>query len=617
MKKVLVFAIAASVMWLSPPDVSAINYYVSPSGSDTNPGTSELPFETIQKAADIVVAGDTVIVRDGVYTDSNDYGDISNCIVILRRDGTPTDWITFRAENTHGAVLDGNNVRNTAFYLYRADYIHIEGFEIKRVGGVHCNNSHDSYIYKCKIHDIGRYYTSPACNGYTIGFAGISSTDTVYNVTVDSCMFYDIGRQHQDPYCVDDYKYDQMLYAQGKGWLIKNNIFYNAPSGWALKLDGHDGATSEPTHKVINNTFAHDTNVGVDAEGHIVIVLSHGDYPSSDLVIQNNIFYNPPGSSAIYVRYYIDLAGSIFRNNVTSSSDLWGRYGGSPHPSNPTESDNTTGLSLSSFNLTDPENNDFTLTSSAAYLIDNGIAIDAPDYDYAGTSRPYGDGYDIGAYEFTGVAYFPIDRTNWSVEFVDSEETIGDDGEAENSFDGDPDTFWCTQWTPTSPAHPHEIQIDLGGFYDICGFRYLPRQDVGPGDENGMIDEYEFYVSSDTADWGTAVASGTWTAGKMEKQVLFGCTLGQYVRLIALSEVNGNPWTSMAELNVLAVQPDLDINNDGKVNIEDFAILAAWWDDENACSSPDWCEGADFDMNGMVNMLDLAYFVENWLRHGE
>jgi hypothetical protein len=70
----------------------------------------------------------------------------------------------------------------------------------------------------------------------------------------------------------------------------------------------------------------------------------------------------------------------------------------------------------------------------------------------------------------------------------------------------------------------------------------------------------------------------------------------------------------MAELNVLAVQPDSDINNDGKVNIEDFAVLSVWWDNENACSSSGWCGGADFNMSRTVDFTDLAYFVENWLR---
>jgi len=38
-----------------------------------------------------------------------------------------------------------------------------------------------------------------------------------------------------------------------------------------------------------------------------------------------------------------------------------------------------------------------------------------------------------------------------------------------------------------------------------------------------------------------------------EKEVLFSIVTGRYVRLVALSEVNGNPWTTMAELGVLGV----------------------------------------------------------------
>ena len=42
-------------------------YYVAKSGSDRNPGTKNCPFLTIQRAADVAVAGDTVIVHEGVY----------------------------------------------------------------------------------------------------------------------------------------------------------------------------------------------------------------------------------------------------------------------------------------------------------------------------------------------------------------------------------------------------------------------------------------------------------------------------------------------------------------------------------------------------------------------
>jgi hypothetical protein len=46
---------------------------------------------------------------------------------------------------------------------------------------------------------------------------------------------------------------------------------------------------------------------------------------------------------------------------------------------------------------------------------------------------------------------------------VDSEELVGEDGGADNVLDGQPDTFGYTEWSSSSPAHPHELVIWLGG----------------------------------------------------------------------------------------------------------------------------------------------------------
>jgi len=141
-----------------------------------------------------------------------------------------------------------------------------------------------------------------------------------------------------------------------------------------------------------------------------------------------------------------------------------------------------------------------------------------------------------------------IPHTNWSLWYADSEETVGEDGAAENAFDDSLASFWHTQWSGGSPSPPHEIQIDLGGSYSIDGFRYFPRQDGGV---NGTIAGYEFYVSTDGSTWGSPVATGVFASNTAEKEVLFPATTGRYIRLRALSEINGNPWTSMAEINVL------------------------------------------------------------------
>lgn len=142
-----------------------------------------------------------------------------------------------------------------------------------------------------------------------------------------------------------------------------------------------------------------------------------------------------------------------------------------------------------------------------------------------------------------------IPTTDWRLRYVDSQEIVGENGAATNAFDGNPATIWHTQWLGASPAPPHEIQIDLGKSYELNGFRYLPRQDVDA--VNGRIAQYEFYVSSDGSIWGTPVATGTFVNSAAEKEVPFPATIGRYIRLRALTEVNGRPWTSAAEIKML------------------------------------------------------------------
>ncbi|MQA24482.1 MAG: DUF1565 domain-containing protein, partial [Micromonosporaceae bacterium] len=60
-------ALVGSIL-LAPPALAASDYYVSPSGSDANPGTSaDSPFGTIQRALDVAPSGSTVHLASGVY----------------------------------------------------------------------------------------------------------------------------------------------------------------------------------------------------------------------------------------------------------------------------------------------------------------------------------------------------------------------------------------------------------------------------------------------------------------------------------------------------------------------------------------------------------------------
>jgi hypothetical protein len=76
--------------------VFGATYYVDPNGNDCNDGLSlQTPFQTIQKAADIVNAGDIVLIRGGEYTDS----------VVIARGGTESNYIIFKAYQNETPVL--------------------------------------------------------------------------------------------------------------------------------------------------------------------------------------------------------------------------------------------------------------------------------------------------------------------------------------------------------------------------------------------------------------------------------------------------------------------------------------------------------------------------------
>jgi hypothetical protein len=48
-------------------------YFVSTSGSDTNPGTEAAPWRTIQKAVNSAPSGSTIVIRGGTYRETVSY----------------------------------------------------------------------------------------------------------------------------------------------------------------------------------------------------------------------------------------------------------------------------------------------------------------------------------------------------------------------------------------------------------------------------------------------------------------------------------------------------------------------------------------------------------------
>ena len=69
---------------------------------------------------------------------------------------------------------------------------------------------------------------------------------------------------------------------------------------------------------------------------------------------------------------------------------------------------------------------------------------------------------------------------------------------------------------------------------------------------NGTIKDYEVFASSDGKDFGPQASKGSFANSNDWNTIAFSAPIeARYVKLLALSEVQGRPWTSIAELKIL------------------------------------------------------------------
>ncbi|MGQ0827488.1 MAG: right-handed parallel beta-helix repeat-containing protein [Bacteroidota bacterium] len=141
------------------------NYYVSPTGSDNNPGTLALPFKTIQKGVDAVAAGDIVNVRAGTYPEK----------VTMSKGGTVNNYVTLRTYNAEVVTIDppGDNLlRSTVGILIKAPYIRVKGFSIvDNFGGI-CADANSHHVI------IEHNYVTEYGGGYGVKMGGEMSYNT-------------------------------------------------------------------------------------------------------------------------------------------------------------------------------------------------------------------------------------------------------------------------------------------------------------------------------------------------------------------------------------------------------------------------------------------------------
>jgi len=158
--------------------VSAATYYVAgDTGLDTNDGSISTPWKTIQKAADTMVAGDTVNVKGGITYIGSNFCVNTNAVFCPANSGTSGSPITYQSwVGTGTPILDGQNT--TYGIQTNKSYLNISGFYIKNLSslgyGINISGGAEDIVANNIIESTGLFT-------YAIYFQYNSGTNKAYN----------------------------------------------------------------------------------------------------------------------------------------------------------------------------------------------------------------------------------------------------------------------------------------------------------------------------------------------------------------------------------------------------------------------------------------------------
>jgi hypothetical protein len=431
------------------------DYYVDPTGSDANPGTAESPWRTIQKAAATVMAGDTVHVRAGTYNEQ----------VKVQHSGMPGARITFIAEPGEKVVIDGQGIDipdyGGLFELVSRSYISVSGFTIQNAGPnlysvglladtcshVSIENNHvidttssgiaawggdhieilDNEVERCvngghseclsvagvnvfevarnHVHDTGENYLGTGSGGEGICIKDGSADGSVHDNEVHHVQSVGIYVDAWDKHTHDISVFRNRLY--------ETTDLSGAIGGSGIGLASESGGLLENVH-VYNNVSYRNGYTGLIVGGYGNPVDRH---PIENVFIVNNTFYGN-GSSEWGGGILLDnpaIEGVVLRNNLVSQNSVWQIYVLETIPSTHYSVDHNL---IDGFRGDLPQETlgedavegdprfrnvsaaDFHLLSDSP-AIDTGSSQAAPVADFDRITRPQGEGYDIGAFEFT------------------------------------------------------------------------------------------------------------------------------------------------------------------------------------------------------------------------
>jgi hypothetical protein len=317
-------ASATATITLLTQAATGTTYYVATTGNDSNSGTAAKPWKTIQHAADVAVAGDTVIVEAGIYNELVSFKSNSG--------NTTAGYITFLGQ---GAIIDGTGLEIPGgqwglVTLWDVNYIVINGFELRNYTttstadvpiGIYIFDADNSIqLVNNNIYNIiTTAATNPSqCGSDALGIAvyGSEAPQPISDLVISGNSLHNLKTGCSESMSldgnVDDYAvvsntvYDNdnigidsigfegvspdPAYDQARDGDVRGNLVYNITSNdnpdygsGSYAADGIyvDGGTDI----VIEQNLVHNTDIGIE------MASEHHDHVTSNVIARNNLVY--------------------------------------------------------------------------------------------------------------------------------------------------------------------------------------------------------------------------------------------------------------------------------------------------------------------------------------
>jgi hypothetical protein len=353
----------------------ATSYYVSTAGADSNPGTQASPWRTINHAAQLATAGQTVFVRGGTY---NEY------VTIANSGNASAGYITFQNFPGERAIVDGTGVSccgssiRGLFNIASKSYISINGFEIRNyksssaleepAGIVVAGSGSNIQILNNSVHDIKTTAEASNGNAHGIGIYGQAATPYSF-VTISGNQIYNMRTGWSETVTLDGnvtnftvtnnvvHDNDNIAIDAAGFWgmgptghdqamigTISGNTIYNITSATNAAYAGGlgaDGIYCDGCAQVtIERNLVHHCDLGIEAaserKGHVasqvtirdnivydanLVDVSIGGYASSvggsdSITIVDNTFYQSATGTGNGFQIQYKAANSVFKNNI-------------------------------------------------------------------------------------------------------------------------------------------------------------------------------------------------------------------------------------------------------------------------------------------------------------